>query len=365
MNILHLKSGRERSAERRHPWIFSGAVRAVDGAPAPGETVVVMTSRGDALGRAAWSPNSQIQARFWTFDPHEEVDADFFRERLADAVAARAAMGLAVRGEGACRVVHGESDGLPGLVVDRYGDVLVAQFLTAGTERWKAVIADALVAVTGLGSVYERSDADVRALEGLQPVAGPLRGDAPGELVIVEHGLRFHLDPVGGHKTGFYLDQRDNRARLRTLAAGRDVLDCFSFSGGFALNALAGGARSVLALDSSADALALARRNAQANDLDDGRFETLEADAFTQLRRFRDSRRSFDLIVLDPPKFAPTASRVEKATRAYKDINLLAFKLLRPGGLLLTYSCSGCVDAGLFQKIVASAALDAGVDAAI
>lgn len=365
MATLHLKSGRDRSLQRRHPWIFSGAVRAVEGDPPSGGTVAVVSAGGQALGRAAWSPQSQIQARMWSFDPHEEIDADFFRRRLADAVAARRLLGLDADPDGACRLVHGESDGLPGLVVDRYGPVLVAQLLAAGAEHWREVIADALAETTGLGTVFERSDADVRRLEGLEERAGPLRGPAPGELTIAEHGLRFLLDVAGGHKTGFYLDQRDNRLRVRGLCAGREVLDCFSFSGGFALNALQGGATAVVALDSSAPSLALARRNAQLNGLDDGRLETLEGDAFTLLRRFRDSRRSFDLIVLDPPKFAPTAARVDKATRAYKDINLLAFKLLRPGGLLLTFSCSGGVDAALFQKIVAGAALDAGVDATI
>ena len=365
MATLHLKSGRDRSLQRRHPWVFSGAVRAVEGDPVPGGTVDVRSAGGQVLGRAAWSPASQIRARMWSFDPHEDIDPDFFRARLTDAVAARGLLGLEPDRTGACRLVHGESDGLPGLVVDRYGEVLVAQLLTAGTEHWRETIADALVEVTGLDTIFERSDAEVRKLEGLEERAGPLRGAAPAGVTIVEHGLRYAVDPAGGHKTGFYLDQRDNRLHLRGLAAGRDVLDCFSFTGGFALNALVGGAAAVLALDSSADALAAARRNAQLNDLDDGRFDTLEGDAFALLRRFRDSRRSFDLIVLDPPKFAPTVARVDKATRAYKDVNLLALKLLRPGGLLFTFSCSGGVDAALFQKIVAGAALDAGVDATI
>ncbi len=365
MDRIILKPGRERSLQRRHPWIFSGAVWSVEGEPEPGQTVMVCTSRGEPLGPAAWSPVSQIRARLWSFDPDETIDAAFFAGRLAEAVAARTALGLDVAGEGACRLVHGESDGLPGLVVDRYGDALVVQLLTAGTEHWRETIADALAAATGLDTIYERSDAEVRELEGLTRRSGALRGAEPAALTIDEHGLRFAVDPVGGHKTGFYLDQRDNRLRLRELAAGREVLDCFSFTGGFALNALRGGAASVLALDSSADALAGARRNAELNGLLDGRFDTLEGDAFSLLRRFRDSRRSFDLIVLDPPKFAPTAARVDKATRAYKDVNLLAFKLLRPGGLLLTFSCSGGVDALLFQKIVAAAALDAGVEARV
>ena len=264
----------------------------------------------------------------------------------------------------ALRLVHGESDGLPGVIADRYGDTVVVQLTSAGAERWKDDISESLLQVTGATSVWERSDAEVRQLEGLPPRTGLLRGTAPAApLVVGEHGLRFEVGFEGGHKTGFYLDQRDNRLKVRALAKDRDVLDCFCYSGGFALNALAGGAKSVAAIDSSADALAQAQRNAELNQLPQA--EWMEGDVFLSLRRFRDQARSFDLIVLDPPKFAPTAAHVEKAARAYKDINLLAFKLLRPGGVLVTFSCSGGVSADLFQKIVAGAALDAGVDARV
>jgi 23S rRNA (cytosine1962-C5)-methyltransferase len=266
----------------------------------------------------------------------------------------------------ACRLIHAESDGLPGLIVDHYADTLVLQSLTAGSEYWKETIADLLLEATGLTTIYERSDADVRELEGLPSKVGPLRGILPhSQITIIENGLKFYVNLETGHKTGFYLDQRFNRQRLRGLAEGRDVLDCFCYSGGFTVNALAGGAKSVLSVDASGDSLALCRENVSLNTLPADRHTTLEGDVFQLLRKFRDEARSFDLIILDPPKFAPTAAQAEKAARGYKDINLLAFKLLRPGGILVTFSCSGGIDADLFQKIIASAALDAGVDAQI
>jgi 23S rRNA (cytosine1962-C5)-methyltransferase len=362
---LVLKPGREKSLLRLHPWVFSGAVARLDGDPAPGATVEMRSSNGTFLAWAAYSPASQIRARLWSFDPHEAIDADFLRQRLRSSLAARsAALHLDIQSE-ALRLVHAESDGLPGLIVDRYGPVLALQSLTAGSEYWKDILADLLLEETGLEAIYERSDADVRTLEGLPPRAGPLRGQPPEKIVILEGGLKFQVDLAAGHKTGFYLDQRDNRRRVRELAGGREVLDCFCYSGGFSINALAGGAKSVLSVDSSVEALGLCRENAALNALPADRHMLLEGDAFQLLRKFRDEGRSFDLIVLDPPKFAPTAAQAEQAARGYKDINLLAFKLLRPGGLLITFSCSGGVDAAFFQKIVASAALDAGAQAQI
>jgi 23S rRNA (cytosine1962-C5)-methyltransferase len=371
MATLLLKPGREKSLQRRHPWIFSGAVQRVDGNPAPGATVEIFSASGECLGRGAYSPSSQIRARVWTFDPDEGVDEAFFRRRIQAALGVRVDMQSALAG--ACRLVYAESDALPGLIVDRYADVLVAQFLAAGADAWRETLADLLAELTGVDRIYERSDADVRELEGLEPHRGWIRNssvpsntdDRIANPVIVENGLKFNVDIAGGHKTGFYLDQRLNRLQVRELAEGRDVLDCFCYTGGFSLNALAGGAKSVLSVDASADALALCRENAAVNHLPEDRHTTLEGDVFQLLRKFRDEARSFDLIVLDPPKFAPTAAQADKAARGYKDINLLGFKLLRPGGLLATFSCSGGVDAALFQKIVASAALDAGVDAQI
>jgi 23S rRNA (cytosine1962-C5)-methyltransferase len=264
------------------------------------------------------------------------------------------------------RLIYAESDGIPGLIVDRYRDVLVLQSLTAGSEFWKSALADLLLEETGLSTIYERSDADVRQLEGLEPQTGILRGDLASIIIsMTENGLKFNVNLQSGHKTGSYLDQRENRLRVRELAKDKAVLDCFCYTGGFTVNALAGGATSVLSIDSSADALSLCSENIALNHLNASRQTSLEADVFQALRKFRDENRSFDMIILDPPKFAPTATQAERAARGYKDINLLAFKLLRPGGLLVTFSCSGGIDAGLFQKIVAGAALDAGVEAQI
>ncbi|HEU4353881.1 MAG TPA: class I SAM-dependent rRNA methyltransferase [Burkholderiales bacterium] len=364
MNLL-LKKGRERSLKRRHPWIFSGAVEKVNGKPALGDTVDVLDRAKKLLARAAYSPKSQIRARVWTFDPSEQVDGSLFRTRLQAALALREAL-PAAKHANALRLVHGESDALPGLVVDRYADVLVAQFLAAGVERWREPILDALMELSGCAAIFERSDAEVRKLEGLEPRVGFARGNRnAARCPIIEYGLNFRVDVEQGQKTGFFLDQRENRQRVRSLAAGRDVLDGFCYTGGFSIAALAGGAKRVTAIESSAAALEVARENLAANPLDASRIEFQQGDVFEKLRRLRDQNAKFDLVVLDPPKFAPTAAQVKKAARAYKDINLWALKLLAPGGLLATFSCSGGVSAELFQSIVAGAALDAGADAKI
>lgn len=361
-NQLILKPGREKSLKRRHPWVFAGAVARVEGNPESGDTVELRAADGTLFGIAAYSPQSQIRARVWDWRMCA-VDAEFFRERIAHAAQARA--GFVASGvTDSVRLIHGESDGLPGVVADRYADTVVVQLNSAGAERWRDAIADALAALPGVARVYERSDADVRTLEGLPSKSGWLRGTRlPGALLMHEHGLQFSVEIEAGHKTGYYLDQRDNHLFLNNISSNKAVLDGFCYSGGFALNALAGGASSVTAVDSSGPALAAARENARINQLPAA--EWIEADVFQQLRKFRDAGRRFDIIVLDPPKLAPTAAHAEKASRAYKDANLLAFKLLNAGGTLLTYSCSGGVSAELFQKIVAGAALDAGVDARI
>jgi 23S rRNA (cytosine1962-C5)-methyltransferase len=348
----------------RHPWIFSGAIERVEGDPASGDTVTVVAADGTFLARAAYSPSSQIRARVWSFDPQTTIDSAFFSRTVARAVAARGSLFDA--GHTAGRVVHGESDGLPGVVADRYGDVIVLQCLSAGAERWREVIAAALIEATGARVVFERSDADVRALEGLPARTGAVVGTLPDIVAIIEDGLAYQVDVVDGQKTGFYLDQRENRKMIRQHAHGRRVLNAFCYTGGFTLAALAGGAASVVSIDSSGDALAMARANLARNaSLDATRAAWAEADVFAELRRLRDVGTTFDLIVLDPPKFAPTAAHAERAARAYKDINLLAFKLLAPGGLLATFSCSGGISTDLFQKIVAGAALDAQADAQI
>jgi 23S rRNA (cytosine1962-C5)-methyltransferase len=363
--MIQLKKGREKSLRRRHPWIFSGAIERVTGKPGAGDSVEVRDASGKPLAQAAFSPKSQIRARVWSFDANESIGADFFRSRLARALAMREGL-PAARHTNAMRLVHGESDGMPGLVVDRYADVLVVQFLAAGVERWRGPILDALVELTGCEAVFERSDAEVRTLEGLEQRIGFARGNrAAARCPIIEYGLNFRVDVEQGQKTGFFLDQRENRQRVRALAAGREVLDGFSYTGGFAIAALAGGAKRVTAVESSAPALEVAKENLAANPLDASRVDFVKSDVFSELRTLRDRGARFDMVVLDPPKFAPTAAQARNAARAYKDINLLALKLLAPGGLLASFSCSGGVGAELFQSIVAGAALDAGGEAKI
>jgi 23S rRNA (cytosine1962-C5)-methyltransferase len=365
VNALVLKKGREKSLRRRHPWIFSGAIERVSGKPKAGDTVEVRAADGTPLALAAYSPKSQIRARVWSFEPQATTNAEWFKARVRQAAALREAL-PAARHTNALRLVHGESDGLPGVIVDRYADVLVAQFLSAGAERWREAILDGLVEATHCEAVFERSDAEVRKLEGLEPRVGFARGNRNAtRCPITEYGLNFRVDVEQGQKTGFFLDQRENRQRVRALAAGREVLDGFCYTGGFAIAALAGGATRVLAVESSAPALEVARENLAANPLDAARVEFAQADVFAHLRQLRDGGRKFGLVVLDPPKFAPTAAQARNAARAYKDVNLLAFKLLAPGGLLATFSCSGGVSAELFQSIIAGAALDAGVPAKI
>jgi 23S rRNA (cytosine1962-C5)-methyltransferase len=363
MKTIQLREGKERSLLRHHPWVFQGSIER--GKADPGETVRVDSSDGKFLCWGAFSPSSMIRVRAWTFDETERVDHAFFKRRIARALALRARLPIASDG---VRLVHGEADGLPGLIVDRYGDVLSAQFLSAGMERWREALANILLAATGCTRLYERSDSGVRALEGLEPRAGWLRGDGPTDLVIREHDWRLNLDVAEGHKTGFYLDQRDNRAQfaqwVRHFGLQR-VLNCYCYTGGFSVAALAGGAQQVVSVDSSAPALDKARANVALNGFDAARHEALDADVNAFLRQQLQAGATFDAIVLDPPKFAPTASHAERAARAYKDINRLALKLLAPGGLLLTFSCSGGVGAELFHKIVAGAAADAGVDGAI
>jgi len=356
---LHLKPKKDGSLHRRHPWVYAGAVERVGGRPAAGDTVRVLGADGGFLAHAAFSPSSAIRARVWTFDEAETVDAAFVAARVHAAVARRAPL---MPASDALRLVFGEADGLPGCVVDRYGDQLVVQFLSTGVERWRDTIVDALVAATGCAAVYERSDASAREREGLALRSGPIRGGVPAPVPIVEHGVRYRVDVVAGHKTGFYIDQRDSRALVREHAAGRRVLNCFCYTGGFTLAARHGGATEATSIDASGEALAMAA----ANERDNG-FEApstwLQANVFDALKTLLAEGRQFDLIVLDPPKFAPSAQHVDAAARAYKEINLKALRLLAPGGLLFTFSCSGAIDADLFRRIVAGAVVDARVDA--
>lgn len=364
LGLCILKAGREKSVLRRHPWIFSGAIERVNGQPQNGDTVAVHASQGTFLGYAAYNALSKISARMWTWQESDRMDADFFRHKISVALAARSALNIAQHSTG-IRLIHGEADGLPGLVVDQYINVLVMQIGSAGAEKWREVFVEILQDLCRPACIYERSDSDSRTLEGLPERNGVLLGTLPDALVLTEHGIRFGVDVAHGQKTGFYLDQRDNRALIGELAQDKDVLNCFCYSGGFSLYALRGGAKSVLSIDSSAEALQLAQHNVALNALDVERAQWQCEDVFQALRKLRDQNKKFDLIILDPPKFAPTAAFAEKAARGYKDINLLGFKLLNPGGMLATYSCSGGISDDLFQKIVAGAALDAGVEAQI
>ena len=360
MKTIRLKEGKERSLLRRHPWIFDSAI-ARGGADA-GETVRVESSDGKFLAWASFSPASKIRARAWSFKEDDRIDAAFLAAACQRAVAARSRFDI---GSDGLRLVHGESDGLPGLIVDRYADTLVAQFLSAGAERWKPVLAKALLEATGLHKLYERSDTSSRSLEALPAVAGWLHGEGACELTIQEHDWKLTLDIATGHKTGFYLDQRDSRrkfsAYVRRLQSQR-ILNCYCYTGGFTVAALAGGAGHITSIDSSAPALERARNHVALNGFDAQRADFLDADVNGSMRRFLEEGRTFDAIVLDPPKLAPTAAHADRAARAYKDINRLALKLLEPGGVLFTYSCSGGISADLFHKIVASAGADAGVD---
>ena len=363
MKTIRLKDGKERSLLRRHPWIFDGAIAS--GSADAGETVRVESQAGQFLGWAAFSPSSKIRARVWSFRQEQRIDTSFFVARIAAAISARALFDIKSDG---LRLIHGESDGLPGLVVDRYADTLVAQFSSCGAEKWKSVIVHALLEQTGLTRLYERSDASVRTLEGLPEVTGWIAGSGNTDIIINEHDWRLSLNVAEGHKTGFYLDQRDSRLKFAAYAHRlqfKQVLNCYSYTGGFTVAALAGGAGHVTSIDSSGPAIERARTNVALNGFDASRTTMLDADVNASLRQYLKEGRTFDAIVLDPPKFAPTVAHAERAARAYKDINRLALGLLAPGGVLFTYSCSGGISADLFHKIVASAGADAGVDAFI
>ena len=365
MPEIYVKDGREKSIHRRHPWIFSGAIAKVTGDPKIGETVDVLSVKGEFLARASYNPISNITGRIWTWDESEQVNPSMFDQRLQQAIAIRHNMKNIFHTD-AVRLVYGESDNLPGLILDQYCDTYVVQFLAAGVEYWKDVLIDSISRQTKAKILYERSDMDVRQIEGLPLSSGLLLGNFRDEkIIITESGVRFMVDIIAGQKTGFYLDQRDNRLSIRNISAGKKILDCFSYTGGFSLNALIGQAESVTLVDSSNLALSYAKENILLNHQNLDKVKFIEQDVFKYLRNLRDTGESFDMVILDPPKFAPTSAQAEKASRGYKDINLLALKILKPGGILVTFSCSGGISEDLFQKIIAGAALDARASAVI
>ncbi|AOE98751.1 ribosomal RNA large subunit methyltransferase I [Serratia marcescens] len=359
---LFLAKGREKSLLRRHPWVFSGAVQRVEGKALSGETIDILDSQGKWLARGAYSPESQIRARVWTFQQDEEINIDFFIRRLQQAQSWRD--WVAQRdGLDGYRLIAGESDGLPGITIDRFQNFLVLQLLSAGAEYQRPALLSALQHCYPECSIYDRSDVAVRKKEGLPLAQGPVLGDLPPELLpITEHGMKLLVDIQQGHKTGFYLDQRDSRLAARNYSAGRRVLNCFSYTGAFAVSALMGDCAQVISVDTSQAALDIAKQNVELNKLDLNKAEFVRDDVFQLLRNYRTQGEKFDLIIMDPPKFVENKNQLASACRGYKDINMLALQLLNPGGILLSFSCSGLMPTDLFQKILADAAVDAGRD---
>ncbi|MGI9894535.1 class I SAM-dependent methyltransferase [Vibrio natriegens] len=357
---IYLVKGREKSVKRKHPWIFSRGINKVEGEPALGETVDVFTHDGKWLAKAAYSPESQIRARIWSFEK-EDINKAFFVKRFKDAQLLREDV-IERDGLTGYRLVAAESDGLPGVTIDRYQNFFVCQLLSAGAEYNKQAIVDALVECFPDCNVYERSDVAVRKKEGLKEATGVLHGEEPPKSVVIEeNGVKISVDIVGGHKTGFYLDQRDSRQQAMKYMKDKEVLNCFSYTGGFGLYALKGGAKRVINADVSQPALDTAKFNAELNEFDISKKRAvfLNADVFKLLREYRDQGTQFDVVIMDPPKFAESKAQLNGACRGYKDINMLAMQILKPGGTLLTYSCSGLMDQVLFQKIIADAAVDA------
>jgi 23S rRNA (cytosine1962-C5)-methyltransferase len=364
MNKLILKPHKELSLGR-HPWIFSGAIARVEGDPESGETVEVESYNGDTIALAAFSPSSSIRARVWSFDPNEKIDEDFFRRRITGAFRARDSF-INDKNTNAYRIVYSEADLLPGLIADKYDNYIVIQILSSGAEKWRDTIVKILAEIIKPAGIFERSEIDVRKLEGLEPRTGCLWGTEPEEkITIVENGLKYVIDIKAGQKTGFYLDQRSNRFRVREFAAEKKILDAYSYTGGFAMNCLAAGAESVSVIESSAEALSLLETNVSLNGFGKKGLEVRQGNASELFRKFRDEGRKFDMIILDPPKFAPTVASLDSAVRGYKDINLLAMKLLTPGGVLFTFSCSGAMNIIRFIEMLGYAATDAGIDAQI
>lgn len=365
MPSVKLNSSRDKIIKNRHPWIFSRAINSVSGNPVNGETIEVLTSKGEFACRGSYSPMSQIRVRVLSFNHEEEINSSFLQNRIFKSINQRDQI-IDLKNTNAFRLINAESDGLPGVIVDKYNEYLVCQFLSAGADYLKKSIVEILADELKPKGIYERSDVDIREKENLKPVKGLLSGVEPGDLIeIKENGIKFFVDVKHGHKTGFYLDQSDNRKLLQDFVKDKTVLNCFSYTGGFSVYALKAGAKKVINIESSLPANSLAMKNFHLNNLDEKLCENITEDVFKALRKFRDEEKTFDVIILDPPKFAESVSQVTKASRAYKDINLLAMKVLNPGGILFTFSCSGHITPDLFQKIIAGAAIDSGRDVKI
>lgn len=358
---VYLAKGREKSLLRMHPWIFSRAIEKIEGSPELGDTVDVFSNKGQWLAKAGYSPNSQIRARVWSFTK-QDINHDFFVERIQQAQLLRNDI-IERGGLTGYRLIAAESDGMPGITIDKYDNYLVCQFLSAAADKQKQTICDALLQCFPDHNIYERSDVAVRKKEGLKETTGVLRGEEPPHFVVIEeNGIKIQVDIKGGHKTGFYLDQRDSRFQAMKYLKDKEVLNCFSYTGGFGLYALKADAKRVINADVSQPALDTAKSNAELNDFDISKKRAvfLNADVFKLLREYRDQGTKFDVVIMDPPKFAESKAQLNGACRGYKDINMLAMQILKPGGTLLTYSCSGLMDQVLFQKVIADAAVDSG-----
>lgn len=353
-----LKPGRERSLLRKHPWIFSGAVDSIDGAPGAGEIVQVLTANHQIVGWGAYSPVSQIKVRMWSFEEDIVPNEELIYTRILSAVEMRKSLPDAKQ-TNALRLVHSESDYLPGIIVDQFGDTVILQLHTTGAYYFRETLHRCIMEITECKTLFENSSDDILKLEGLLPFHKIVGETVRNPFIIEEHGIRYFIDTSEGQKTGFYLDQRQNRLAIRKYANGKRVLDAFSYSGGFSINAFAGSADSVTSVDSSANALDLLLKNIEENQYSNQKHSRVQANVFDYLRKMRDRNEQYDLIVLDPPKLAPTRAQAEKAARAYKDLQLMALKSLLPEGVLMTFSCSGGVTMDLFKKVLMDAALDA------
>ncbi|HUH34097.1 MAG TPA: class I SAM-dependent rRNA methyltransferase [Daejeonella sp.] len=361
MHVVRLKKGKEKAVKQLHPWIFSGAVEQVKGKPENGEIVTVTDNQGEFLAYGFYNDQSRVAVRLLEWNQQTEVNEDWWRLRIRKAVQARE--DLMLNGDtNTYRLIFSEADFLPGLIVDRFADYLSVQILTSGIERNKVVILDELQQLLDPLGIFDRSDASARSHEGMEASSGGiLSGVEPPEFVTVkENGVLYDVNISSGQKSGFYCDQRVNRKLVADHSAGKRVLDCFSYSGGFSLNAFKQNASEVTSVDSSALALETLKRNIEINKFQNATHRLFQSDVNKQLRAFRESGEKFDVIILDPPKYAPSRSAVSKASRAYKDLNRQAMLLLEQGGLLATFSCSGAIDIASFKQILAWAALDAG-----
>ena len=360
MPQVSLKKGKEKAVRQLHPWIFSGAIENIKGKPENGEIVDVTDHSGEFLARGFFNDQSRVAVRILEWDQAVVVDEAWWRARIKKAVSARQGLFDSTH-TNTYRLIFSEADFVPGLIVDRYGDYLSLQLLTSGIEKLKDIIVDELVTLLPVKGIFDRSDASARAHDGMEASFGILYGTEPPEFVeVIENDVKYLINIAAGQKSGFFCDQRDNRRIVAQHAQGKRVLDCFSYSGGFTLNALKYGASSVVSVDSSALAIETMNQNILLNGFDASQYQAIQSDVNKYLRVLKEGNEKFDVIVLDPPKYAPSRSSLDKASRAYKDLNRMAMGLLNSGGMLATFSCSGAVDISHFKQILAWAALDAG-----